>query len=295
MKLRLMMLLLALPLLGGQMSVQAADMDMLACAPQTGKVEKGSFPLKAGEPILFSCTVTNPTGEEFSGMLLGKQFFGDQSQGASSSDVKIEKDGTSEATLQFPALFVSGKYRFTFVVMDQKTKAAASKEVVLNGVLGGEAQPSIMSASIANGTYSWGDAFDLMLTLTVPKGTTLDNQAVMFDATMVDQNGQACGTVASGHVVTQATNTYSLTLPKQGSCTNNGLLLTLKNTTGTVIDTKTLALNLPVAQVPAQPTPNQPGGETTGSSSLTIFMVTIMLTVVLIAALFGYFVMKRRP
>jgi len=292
-------IVLALPLVGWQTPVRAAEADMLTCAPKSGSIEGGKFSLKAGELIQFSCTVTNQ-GESFSGMLLGKQFLGEQAQGASSSDVKIDKGGKSDASLQFPAVSSSGNYRFTFVVMDYKTKAATSKEVSLTGVLGGEAQPSITNASIADGKYEWSAPFALTLALTLPQGKTLDPKAVSFDAVMVDQAGQSCGTVVNGQAVTQDTDTYKLKFPERGSCVNNALLVILKNATGTAIDKKTLAVNITLpantqaqVQEPAQ-VQTSTSMEAPASSGLKTVMIALIATALLVLALAGYFVLRRK-
>lgn len=263
-----------------------------------GVSEKGkNFILTSGQKPTFLCSVVNADKTKtFSGMIVGKETNGETTLAVASTSVVLPASGSAEATLQFPAVFQNGTYRYAFTLFDAETKQSLAKEVTLIGVIKGTKRPQILSVVPDKTNYAWGAPLTLTVALDLPKGDTLVSDTLLFDVAMQDRSGKGCAVLAENQTVTQVTETLLLRFPQEGNCVN-AITLVLKSQDGNVIDQKVIAVGLPEMKAPAVAAPVIDTDSRAFFQMPRTLVVGVILTTMLFCALGGYFLVlkKRHP
>ena len=251
------------------------------------KAEKGpSFSMTTGTETVIECTLENADkAEVYSAMLLGKQTAEDGVSTSAVTSLAVGKDAIS-ATLVFPAVFQPGTYQYTFSFVDTKTKKELAKEAVLTGTLRGVAQSSIKEIGTDKAVYQWGEALKLKVALDIPKGTDFDK--LFLHAALVDTERKGCSVLMEKQKITEENGIFHLTLTENPSCTNT-LVVTLRSG-DTVVDEKVIALGVSEKKPVLQETP-----VVSSVTRWSAYLIGgLVLTMILILALFGYFIVKKR-
>lgn len=277
----------------GAEEAERVSLAYLSCIPETPVTAgKGgsSFTLSAGKTTTFVCTAKQTkAGETVTALLLGKQAYGTEAPAASANTLSLA-DAAVTTTLTFPVVYASGKYTYTFSLINTATQKVMVPEMTLIGTLKGTEQASIQTMSIREKNPLWGAPVTLNLALSLPEGQTLETDPIMLRVAMQDTEGQECAVLVENQAVTQVGGTNTLTLPQHGSCTNL-LSVTLYAADKTMLDQKTLAVG--IIERSATQVPELSRSDALLARIPWILLVGFVVTSVLVLALFGYFLIRK--
>lgn len=269
----------------------------LTCNPGLFKTTEGSKPLQfeiiPGTPIALNCFVQNSTEQEFTTLLLVKQT-GPGGVSASSSDMKITEKSSSQATLTFNPVFQTGSYLFSFSLIDTATKQPIGTDFIMVGTIEGGEQPHILRVFTDKTSYNWADPIKLSLFMSYPE--YVDNIPLRTEVIMLDESNNLCVNLTPEDILlkNQRTIDIDLVLPNKDAECANTLTLTNKLIDGTIIEKKSVAINLPDRN-PVQNELHTTSILPFSSLELPRFLtVGLVLTGIVILVLIIYFLFKKK-
>lgn len=254
------------------------------CLPDGAQspVSNNAFQITRGQEIIFECTIIqSKDGKPFSATLMAKQNGGGQAAVISSTDITAPDTLPLKTTLRFPALFQKSDYLYSFSLINTETKQPMAREVTLLGALKDTAQSRISAASTDKSEYAWGDTITLKLTLVEGPTTPL-----YFDLSMPTAEGAVCAKLYENQPITKNEAAVSVVIPKDAGCANT-LDIALKSEDKTVLDKKSLALNIATVEAPNE------SGSTVERPSWAIIGVALAFGVALLS-LIGYLSFRKK-
>ena len=263
--------------------------DTVRCIPDAthGTVSKNTFSISRGKEIIFECTIIrSENGGPLSATLMAKQNGGGQSTVISLADIVTTDSLPVKASLRFPAVFQQSDYLYSFSLINTETKQPLSREVTLLGTLKDSVQSRITKVSTDKSDYTWGDTVTLKLSLDTVEGSA---SPLSLDLSMPTADGAVCAKLLENQSITGDEMTLTTVIPKKDDGCTNTLNIALKAEDGkTVLDQKTLALNITTPET----TNEQSHIASRGSFASLIGLVVAFGVVIL--SLVGFLFLKKK-
>lgn len=248
------------------------------------------------QTMMFRCAIKEKsasTKTRVSAILSGKRESDHQESVVSTAEVLLNGASLTEVTLRFPMVLQSGTYQYSFVLSDLETKEPIAGAVSYTRKFSTD-RAWIDVVSVDQKQYHWGAPVTLGLSLHIPDEQSLESQALTVDVTMRDSAEKTCATLAERLPVRQAADTYPLRFPEKGSCTNT-LVIVLRGKDGTVIDQKTIAVNLAMNETALGKRPVTALSEVGLFGEVSkVLMGGLVLTILVLTILAGYFLFFHR-
>lgn len=220
------------------MAAEEQDVVTVSCMPQ--QREGRGVLLKSGQSVLFDCSVANPSLEQRSVMIIGKQLSVSTNDTiATSAQVVVTSGAAADVTLHFPELYTPGVYRYEFSVVNLDSKETMNVPVQWSGELEQVASgETVVSVIAERGQYVWGET--AMIKVEVSQWQKEGSLMLVF--ALEDEAGGVCQELNAVPLAeTQAT--YAVTLPNGGTSCSNAVKVSLVHD-GITLDQKTIALGL---------------------------------------------------
>lgn len=204
-----------------------------------------AFDLVPGKEANFNCTVNNQSEENIDIRLVGRQIHVGSKTAPSLSvaDVVLKAAEQQEVSVVFPAVYQSGTYHYSLTLVDLNQRPI-SPEMLFVGKLEGVSEATIESLSPNKETYQWGDTAELSVTLKTPKEESLSNKYTLR-VEMLAANESVCSVVQDAFSVEAVVSKLMFTLPVEDQKCTNDILVTLRDQSGKVVDSKRVAFGLP--------------------------------------------------
>ena len=246
-----------------------------------------------GTVVTITCGVTNHTKEKaFPVFILGKQSFGGVPIASSGTNIALEKGSTAGAVLSFPASFQNGEYEYMLTAVDTDTGNTFAEAVELKAIIGKGAEPAKLEKIVLDKEqYEWGGSFDVTVFLKIAERLVIMPGMFSLRVTMEARDGSECVVLEDSAAVTGATMKLSLNFPSEGQCANT-LRVSLRDTDGKVIDQKFVAVGLSLNDTVSSGNTNFVQG--LFASMPKIFWIFLALTIILMLALVGYLIVRKR-
>lgn len=244
--------------------------------------------LERGTVPAVLCEVTNMTKEKtFSVFVWGEQVSAGTPVASSGTNITVGGEATASGKISFPAVSQNGQYDYVFKAVDTKTGQIVANQISLKVIVGGGAELE----KVELGTeYQQGDAFDMTVFLKASK-PVIAPDTFFLRVALVTKDGEECVVLEDGMAVTGATMKLSLNFPPKEQCANT-LRVSLRDADEKVIDQEFVVVGA------SQGDMNSSGMLSLVQSMVAsipkIFWIFLALTGVLMFALVGYHIVRKR-
>ena len=234
------------------------------------------------------CEVTNTTKEKtLSVFVLGKQFSAGTLVASSGTNMTVSGETTVSGTISFPAAPQNGQYDYVFTAMDTKTGQDLTNEIRLKATIGGEVE--LGEVVFDTEGRQWGDDVDMTVFFKAPEKTVIKSDMFFLRVAMITKEGGECAVLEDKLAVTEAATKIRLDFPREEQCPN-ALRISLRDINGKVIDQKIVS---------AGPFENDISAGSNFIQNLfasmpKIFWIFLVLTGVLVLALVGYMMVRKK-